>query len=53
MGAKAEHPVGGTIGGRYVRGRLSPSGSGWALTVTPMWLRDTGADPRGRVAGRL
>ena len=41
-GAKADHPVGGTIGARMVRGRLSPSGSGWALTVTPMWLRDTG-----------
>jgi hypothetical protein len=42
-GVKAEHPVGGTIGGRMVRGRLSPSGGGWALTVTPLWLRDTGA----------
>ena len=42
-GAKADHPVGGTIDGRRVRGRLAPGGSGWALTVTPMWLRDTGA----------
>jgi hypothetical protein len=42
-GAKADHPVGGTIDGRRVRGRLSPGGSGWVLTVTPMWLRDTGA----------
>ena len=41
-GAKASHPVGGTIDGRQVRGRLSPDGSGWMLTVTPMWLRDTG-----------
>src|SRR6266568_8742122 len=41
-GAKADHPVGGTIEGRHVRGRLSPSGGGWVLTVTPMWLRDTG-----------
>ncbi len=41
-GAKASHPVGGTIDGRQVRGRLSPDGSGWVLTVTPMWLRDTG-----------
>jgi hypothetical protein len=41
-GAKADHPVGGTIDGRQVRGRLSPSGSGWVLTVTPLWLRDTG-----------
>jgi hypothetical protein len=41
-GAKADHPVGGTIEGRRVRGRLSPSGGGWVLTVTPLWLRDTG-----------
>jgi hypothetical protein len=41
-GTKADHPVGGTIEGRKVRGRLSPTGSGWLLTVTPMWLRDTG-----------
>jgi Bacteriocin-protection, YdeI or OmpD-Associated/Domain of unknown function (DUF1905) len=41
-GAKADHPVGGTIEGRHVRGRLSRAGSGWLLTVTPMWLRDTG-----------
>src|SRR6266571_2587134 len=41
-GAKASHPVGGTIDGRQVRGRLSPDGSGWMLTVTPLWLRDTG-----------
>ncbi len=41
-GAKADHPVGGTIEGRQVRGRLSRTGSGWLLTVTPMWLRDTG-----------
>jgi bacteriocin resistance YdeI/OmpD-like protein/uncharacterized protein DUF1905 len=41
-GAKADHPVGGTIEGRKVRGRLSPTDSGWVLMVTPMWLRDTG-----------
>src|SRR5215469_16026602 len=41
-GAKADHPVGGAINGRQVRGRLSPSDSGWVLTVTPMWLRDAG-----------
>ena len=41
-GGKADHPVGGTIDGRHVRGRLSPSGRDWVLTVTPMWLRDTG-----------
>jgi hypothetical protein len=41
-GAKADHPVGGTIDGKRVRGRLSPGGSGWVLAVTPMWLGDTG-----------
>jgi hypothetical protein len=42
-GAKADHPVGGTIGDRRVRGRLAPGDGGWALTVTPLWLRDTAA----------
>ena len=32
-GAKANHPVGGTIDGWRFRGRLSPAGSGWVLTV--------------------
>ena len=41
-GAKADHPVGGTINGRKVRGRIAPAGRGWALTLTPMWLRDAG-----------
>ena len=39
-GAKAEHPVGGTIGGRPVRGTLQPEGDGWAFTVSPLWMRD-------------
>jgi len=41
-GAKAEHPVGGTINGKQVRGTLTPAGGGWAFTVTPLWLRDAG-----------
>jgi Bacteriocin-protection, YdeI or OmpD-Associated/Domain of unknown function (DUF1905) len=41
-GAKAEHPVGGTINGRPVRGTIAPDGAGWAFTVTPMWMRDAG-----------
>ncbi len=49
-GAKGDHPVGGTIGSRQVRGRLSRSGSGWALTVTPMWLHDTGVAVGDEVA---
>jgi Domain of unknown function (DUF1905) len=39
-GAKAEHLVGGTVNGRRVRGRIAPGGRGWALTLTPMWMRD-------------
>jgi hypothetical protein len=41
-GAKAEHPVAGTINGRRVRGRIAPDGGGWAFTVTPMWMCDMG-----------
>ncbi|MCS7480528.1 YdeI/OmpD-associated family protein [Umezawaea endophytica] len=41
-GPKANHPVGGTIDGKHVRGRLTPTDDGWVLTVTPLWLRDTG-----------
>jgi uncharacterized protein DUF1905 len=37
-GAKAVHPVAGTINGRPVRGTIVPGGSGWALTLTPMWI---------------
>ena len=41
-GAKAEHPVGGTIDGRRVRGMVSPGDGGWAFTLSPMWIRDAG-----------
>jgi len=41
-GAKAEHPVTGTVDGRRVRGRIAPGGSGWALILSPMWVRDAG-----------
>jgi hypothetical protein len=41
-GAKAQHRVGGTINGRPVRGTIAPGSGGWAFTVTPMWMRDTG-----------
>jgi len=41
-GAKAEHPVGGTIDGKRVRGTITPEASGWVFTVTPMWLRGAG-----------
>ena len=39
-GAKADHPVAGTVNGRRVRGRIAPSSRGWALTLPPMWMRD-------------
>jgi hypothetical protein len=39
-GAKAEHPVGGTVNGQRVRGTLQPGRGGWAFTVGPAWLRD-------------
>jgi hypothetical protein len=47
-GAKAFHPVGGTIqtvagvSCRRLRGRLTSHGSRWVFTVNPMWMRDTG-----------
>ena len=41
-GAKAEHPVGGTINGRRFRGTIAPDGSGWSFTVGPAWIRDAG-----------
>jgi hypothetical protein len=39
-GAKAEHPVGGTIDGRRVRGRVTRGEGGWVIAIGPMWLRD-------------
>jgi translation initiation factor IF-1 len=41
-GAKAEHPVNGTAGGRRVRVTLSPGGSGGAFTLSPARMRDIG-----------
>src|SRR5215831_8576221 len=41
-GAKAEHPVGGTIDGKRVRGTITPEASGWVFTLTSMWLRGAG-----------
>ena len=37
-GAKAEHPVSGTIGGCRIRARLVPAGRGWVLTLAPKRL---------------
>jgi hypothetical protein len=52
-GAKARHPVGGTINGRRVRGTLTPDGSGWTFTLSPMWMRDAGVAPGGTVTVQL
>jgi len=41
-GAKAKHQVNGTINGKWLRGTTAPGSHGWTLTVTPMWMRDTG-----------
>jgi hypothetical protein len=39
---RAEHRVGGTIDGQYVRGMITRDGLDWTFTVTPMWMRDAG-----------
>jgi hypothetical protein len=41
-GAKAAHPVGGTIDGWRFRGTVSPGGRSWVFTVSPSRMRDTG-----------
>ena len=41
-GAKANHPVGGTVGGCRIRARLVPAGRGWVLTLAPNRLSGLG-----------
>jgi translation initiation factor IF-1 len=41
-GAKAEHHVNGTVGGRRVRVRLSPGGGEWAFTLNEARMHDIG-----------
>ena len=41
-GAKANHPVGGTIGGCRIRARLLPAGGRWVLTLAPNRLLGLG-----------
>ena len=41
-GAKAEHPVAGTIGACRIRTRLVPDGTGWVLTLAPKRLAGLG-----------
>jgi hypothetical protein len=52
-GARAVHLVGGTINGRKVRGMIAPGAAGWAFTVPPMWMRDTGIAVGGDVVVEL
>jgi len=52
-GAKAGHPVGGTVNGRRFRGTVAPGGSGWAFTVGPAWVRDSGLSAGGDVLVEL
>lgn len=41
-GTKLRHLVGGTVGGRRVRGVVEPAGDGFGFTLGPAWLRDCG-----------
>ena len=41
-GAKADHPVGGTIDGCRIRARLVPADRGWVLSLAPKRLCDMG-----------
>jgi bacteriocin resistance YdeI/OmpD-like protein/uncharacterized protein DUF1905 len=41
-GAKAVHPVNGTVDGRRVRVTLVPGNSGWAFTLSPARVRGLG-----------
>jgi hypothetical protein len=53
-GAKARHPVSGTVNGIWVRGTITATGGrGWAFTLTPMWARDAGISPGDDVIAEL
>jgi hypothetical protein len=52
-GVKAEHPVGGKVNGKRVRGRIVPGDSGWTLPVTPTWARDAGLAAGDTIAAEL
>lgn len=50
-GAKAFHPVGGTIQpvagadcGRRLRGKITLDGSRWVFAINPMWMQATGVE---------
>jgi Bacteriocin-protection, YdeI or OmpD-Associated/Domain of unknown function (DUF1905) len=52
-GARAEHPVHGTVGRHRVRVTLSPGASGWAFTLSPARVRDLGLAPGQEVIVEL
>jgi hypothetical protein len=52
-GAKAEHPVSGTINGRRVRTRITPGDGGWMCTLSPMWLSECGVAAGEQVSVEL
>jgi Bacteriocin-protection, YdeI or OmpD-Associated len=59
-GAKANHPVGGTIEpaagtscNRRLRGRLTLDAGQWVFTINPMWMRDTGVEVGDKVSVEL
>ena len=52
-GAKADHPVGGTIGGGRIRGRLVPAGRRWVLPLTSKRLAGMGITIGDEVAVEL
>ncbi len=43
-GAKADHPVSGTIGGCRIRARVVPAGRGWVLPLPPKRLTNQHGD---------
>ncbi len=48
-GAKSEHPVGGTLAGRRVRGTVVRDDAGWSFSLGAAWLRDAPVGPGDRV----
>jgi hypothetical protein len=52
-GAKAVHPVNGTVDGRRVRVTLVPGSSGWAFTLSPARVRGLGLEAGDEVVVEL
>lgn len=52
-GAKAEHPVNGTINGRRVRGTITPGSGGWEYVLSRSRMRDPVISASGDVVVEL